>query len=87
MLTLDDDAAHQTVGDDRQIAPMPDRAQEGSGGGAALAPPDGEVVAPNALLFGPVEVVVDGMAGLAARLGRERSLILFVAPQVTLTCL
>ena len=43
---------------------MLDWPQEGSGGGAAFAPPDGEVVAAEALLLGPVEIVVYGMAGL-----------------------
>ena len=63
-----DDAAHQAVGHDREVAPTPDRPQEGRRGGAPLAPPDGEVVAPETILLGAVEVVVDGPAGLAARL-------------------
>mgnify|MGYP006200267385 CR=1 FL=1 len=65
---VQNDLGRNSSSDDVQIGPAPIGCQKGFGGAAAFAVFVGDLVRANALLFGAVEIAVEAVARLLARL-------------------
>src|SRR5579883_1617906 len=68
---LDDDALGQGVSGDGEIWPGENRTKESFRRAAPLAVPDREIIAAEAFLLLAVEIVIDRVAGLLARLDEQ----------------